>query len=213
MQTCKASAHRANDFGLIIITKKRKMLINPFEILSGLQCLVSILKCMVEWSKDLYTNPHVLKAAVTNNVNNITESASQNDLNASLISTSENDLNATIDDPTQYEKVKQHKYVLEDGIRLFNQKPKKGMKYFFDRGIVENNLESQATFFHAENQRLDKTSLGEYLGDMDCKELMHIYVDLMNFSNMDFLKALRYFLEGFRLPGKLLFGPFFFKGK
>merc|ERR1711860_362529 len=26
--------------------------------------------------------------------------------------------------------------------------------------------------------------------------------DLMNFSNMDFLKALRYFLEGFRLPGE-----------
>lgn len=24
----------------------------------GLECLVSILKCMVEWSKDLYINPH-----------------------------------------------------------------------------------------------------------------------------------------------------------
>ena len=49
--------------------------------------------------------------------------------------------------------------------------------------------------------RLDKTSLGEYLGDIDCKELMHTFVDLMNFSNMEFLKALRYFLDGFRLPG------------
>jgi len=26
--------------------------------LKGLECLVSVLKCMVEWSKDLYTNPH-----------------------------------------------------------------------------------------------------------------------------------------------------------
>ena len=26
--------------------------------IKGLECLVSILKCMVEWSKDLYTNPH-----------------------------------------------------------------------------------------------------------------------------------------------------------
>ena len=26
--------------------------------LKGLECLVSILKCMVEWSKDLYVNPH-----------------------------------------------------------------------------------------------------------------------------------------------------------
>jgi len=24
----------------------------------GLECLVSVLKCMVEWSKDLYVNPH-----------------------------------------------------------------------------------------------------------------------------------------------------------
>ena len=24
----------------------------------GLECLVSILKCMVEWSKDLYVNPN-----------------------------------------------------------------------------------------------------------------------------------------------------------
>ena len=71
-----------------------------------------------------------------------------------------------------------------------------------DRGLVKDTLESQAAFLHAENQRLDKTSLGEYLGDMDCKELMHTFVDVMNFSNMEFLKALRYFLEGFRLPGK-----------
>ena len=26
--------------------------------IKGLECLVSILKCMVEWSKDLYINPH-----------------------------------------------------------------------------------------------------------------------------------------------------------
>jgi len=26
--------------------------------LKGLECLVSVLKCMVEWSKDLYINPH-----------------------------------------------------------------------------------------------------------------------------------------------------------
>lgn len=26
--------------------------------LKGLECLVSILKCMVEWSRELYLNPH-----------------------------------------------------------------------------------------------------------------------------------------------------------
>ena len=26
--------------------------------IKGLECLVSILKCMVEWSRELYLNPH-----------------------------------------------------------------------------------------------------------------------------------------------------------
>ena len=28
--------------------------------LKGMECLVSTLKCMVEWAKDLYINPHTL---------------------------------------------------------------------------------------------------------------------------------------------------------
>ena len=160
--------------------------------IKGLQCLVSILKCMVEWSKDWYTNPHV---KVTNS---LPESSSSADLNSSLVQPEFEEF----DDPSQYEKVKQHKYVLENGIRLFNQKPKKGIHYFTERQIIQDNLESKVGFLHSENARLDKTALGEFLGDADNKELMHMYVDLMNFSNMDFLKALRYFLEGFRLPGE-----------
>ena len=38
---------------------------SPYQLkgvrLKGLNCLVSILKCMVEWSKDIYTNPHAPK--------------------------------------------------------------------------------------------------------------------------------------------------------
>jgi hypothetical protein len=34
---------------------------------------------------------------------------------------------------------------------------------------------------------------------------MHHYVDQMNFTGMEFVKALRHFLEGFRLPGKIDF--------
>ncbi len=30
----------------------------------GLECLVCILKCMVEWSKDLYVNPHIQQVQV-----------------------------------------------------------------------------------------------------------------------------------------------------
>ena len=55
---------------------------------------------MVEWSKDLYTNPHVLKSNVL--ANGMIESASQSDLNASMVDLN---LNNEEDDPSQYEKV------------------------------------------------------------------------------------------------------------
>ena len=46
--------------------------------------------------------------------------------------------------------------------------------------------------------------IGDYLGDPDNfnKEVMCAYVDQMDFSEMDFVPALRLFLEGFRLPGE-----------
>ncbi len=53
-------------------------------------------------------------------------------------------------------------------------------------------------------ERLDKTVVGDYLGDPDQfnKEVMYAYVDLLDFTERDFVSALRHFLEGFRLPGE-----------
>lgn len=34
------------------------------------------------------------------------------------------------------------------------------------------------------------------------KEVMYAYVDQLDFTEMDFVSALRRFLEGFRLPGE-----------
>jgi hypothetical protein len=80
---------------------------------------------MVEWSKDLYTNPHAKISAGLKVSESVTDLNSSN-LNLDSMEAEVNNL----DDPSQYEAVKQHKLVLEDGIRLFNQKPNKGMKYF-----------------------------------------------------------------------------------
>ena len=76
-----------------------------------------------------------------------------NNSEAELQSLVQDNLSIQNDDPLEYEKVKQHKHVLEDGIRLFNHKPAKGIKYFVDRNIIEDSLESRAAFLH-ENQRL-----------------------------------------------------------
>lgn len=46
--------------------------------------------------------------------------------------------------------------------------------------------------------------IGDYLGQHEDFPLsvMHAYVDALNFSGMKFDKAIRIFLNGFRLPGE-----------
>jgi brefeldin A-inhibited guanine nucleotide-exchange protein len=159
----------------------------------GLDCLCTILKCMVEWSKDLYVNPHASKKSAS-------------DLNSS-ISVSEHDFvdsslepRTASDDPSQFEKVKQHKHILEHGLKLFSQKPRKGIKYFQEQGIIKNG--GLAEFLTNENDRLDKGALGEYLGELENKEIMYHYIDQMNLVGLGFVSSLRFLLEGFRLPGE-----------
>ena len=58
--------------------------------------------------------------------------------------------------------------------------------------VIDN---SSNLFLHAESDRLDKTAIGEYLGELENKETMYSYVDEMNYTDMNFVKALRYFLD------------------
>lgn len=159
----------------------------------ALECLCTILKCMVEWSKDLYVNPHASKQNALNNTD-------QQDALSESMSMVSMEQPGSMDDPSQFEKVKQHKHILEHGLRLFAQKPAKGIRYFGEHGIVKEG--KVVEFLLAENDRLDKGALGEYLGEKENMELMHTYVDLLNFSGLGFVAALRHFLEGFRLPGE-----------
>lgn len=50
----------------------------------GLECLVSILKCMVEWSKDLYVNPNLQSTVGEIRTKNGTNTAQQQDIEGSL---------------------------------------------------------------------------------------------------------------------------------
>ena len=176
--------------------------------LKGLYCIVSILKCMVEWSKDMYQNPHAPKidseqmASLNISVKDAGDvGLDSSDIEDSIMEVSSSmDFNA--DDPTQFEKVKKYKHILEHGIRLFSQKPKKGIKYLQEKGVIEDNMDSIANFLLSESNRLDKTAIGEYLGELEYKEIMYHYVDAMKYSDMNFVSALRHFLEGFRLPGE-----------
>jgi brefeldin A-inhibited guanine nucleotide-exchange protein len=63
---------------------------------------------------------------------------------------------------------------------------------------------SNVAYFFYTTERLDKTGLGDYMGESDeyNKAVMYAYVDCYDFTGLDFVAALRLMLSGFRLPGE-----------
>ena len=96
---------------------------------------------------------------------------------------------------------------IEVGILKFNQSPKKGILYLIEVGHISKDAKNVAKLLHLED-RLDKTLIGDFLAreieymDGFATEVLHHYVDMLDFSNMSFDLALRHFLTGFRLPEK-----------
>ena len=70
--------------------------------------------------------------------------------------------------------------------------------------MITNEPEEIAQFFHSYQDALDKTMIGDCLGEEDKhhRQIMYAYVDQLDFTRMNFLAALRKFLAGFRLPGE-----------
>lgn len=158
---------------------------------SSLQCLVNVLKSLVDWEK--------LKR--------------ESEKHGSIIKSLEEEVLAREphhaeaknreDVPNQFEKAKAHKSTMEAAISEFNRKPTKGIDYLLSNKLVESKASSVAQFLMS-NPSLDKAMIGEYLGQYEEFPLavMHAYVDSMKFSGLKFDTAIREFLRGFRLPGE-----------
>ena len=103
-----------------------------------------------------------------------------------------------------FEVVRQKKELFEKGIDLFNQNPRKGLEYLFDKNLLNKEAGEVSQFFHDYADQLDKAVIGDCLGEDDAfhKSIMYAYVDQLDFTEMEFLAALRKFLAGFRLPGE-----------
>lgn len=232
----------------------------------GFECLVSILKCMVDWSKDLYlnsflttskklTNGSIHRRSISgtsnggdsnklrdtleksnnsednnlndtstisnnsiqigslnnnNNIENISKipNGNQQQTNNNLCNglCAENDNNQSFiisrDNPEQIEETKMHKGIIEQGFDLFNRKPKKGIQFLQKHGYLGTADEDIARFLYLNSDKLDKATLGEFVGDIDNKEIMYLFVNQMNFAGKDIVAALRHFLDHFRLPGE-----------
>ncbi|KAK4205019.1 hypothetical protein QBC40DRAFT_215712 [Triangularia verruculosa] len=108
------------------------------------------------------------------------------------------------DDPDQLEKEKARKTALSNAIKIFNFKPKNGIKLLLKDGFIPSDTPESIGRFLLYEDRLDKAQIGEYLGEGDQKniDIMHAFVDLMDFRKKAFVEALREFLQSFRLPGE-----------
>ncbi|XP_070554844.1 brefeldin A-inhibited guanine nucleotide-exchange protein 1-like isoform X2 [Ptychodera flava] len=185
--------------------------------IKGLECLVSILKCMVEWSKELYVNPAMQtnlgqERAGTRDPSDLdadsgsgtmTSYGSINSLSSNQSANAGSTPTIFSDSPEQFESQKQQKEIIEQGIEMFNKKPHKGILYLQEQGILGKTAEDIATFLH-QDERLDKVVIGDFLGDNDSfnKEVMYAFVDHMDFGDKDIVSALRLFLDEFHLPGE-----------
>ncbi|KAI3511298.1 hypothetical protein L1887_18447 [Cichorium endivia] len=150
---------------------------------SSLQCLVNVLKSLVDWE------------------NMRRESKQNKDKQSVHGDVPPGDSKAK--DNSNFEKVKAQKSTMEAAISEFNRHPARGIGFLTANRLVENTPTAVAMFLRT-TSTLDKTMIGDYLGQHEDFPLavMHAYVDSMNFSGMKFHTAIREFLKGFRLPGE-----------
>merc|ERR1712054_156112 len=97
---------------------------------------------------------------------------------ALLISTTNGDVD--------FKKNWEWKQKLEDGKKLFNYKPKKGMKFLIDAGHVKNTTKDVARFLLTADG-LDKARVGEYIGEREqwYINVLYDYVDHFNFTGLE----------------------------
>ena len=98
---------------------------------------------------------------------------------------------------------------MEMGFAKFNVDPNVGIDWLSERGHLDaRDAHLVAQFLRTHCDRLSKTSIGIYLGrEPSFREgfnmsVLHSYVDDLDFREMRFDDALRFFLSGFRLPGE-----------
>ncbi|XP_076950340.1 brefeldin A-inhibited guanine nucleotide-exchange protein 2-like [Bidens hawaiensis] len=167
--------------------------------------LITVLKSMGDWmNKQLrIPDPHsIKKAELADNIPE-TENGITNEHEPVESPDSHSETSSEVSDASTIEQRRAYKLELQEGISLFNQKPKKGIEFLINVNKVGNSPEEIAEFLKNASG-LNKTLIGDYLGEREDLSLkvMHAYIDLFDFHGMEFDEAISVFLRGFRLPGE-----------
>ncbi|MBA0690422.1 hypothetical protein Goari_008097, partial [Gossypium aridum] len=146
---------------------------------SSLQCLVNILKSLIDWEKSKRQPER----------NRRGDRAPEEDLARESVETKGHESTMAA--------------AISEVVGQFNRQPVKGIENLISNKLVENTPASVAQFLR-NTLNLDKAMIGDYLGQQEEFPLavMHAYVDSVTFSGMKFDTAIREFLKGFYLPGE-----------
>ena len=69
------------------------------------------------------------------------------------------------DDVGRFESAKARKTTLQEGIKKFNFKPKRGVEFLVQNGFIKSKAPGDIARFLMHNDGLSKAMIGEYLGD------------------------------------------------
>ncbi|KAL8143690.1 hypothetical protein V2J09_016722 [Rumex salicifolius] len=168
----------------------------------SVKCLVNIVKSTGLW---LDQQLKVGETFVPNKTQGeiVTEIPSIQNGEEGTVTEFEAEANPEMSDAATLEQRRAYKLEFQKGIAQFNRKPSKGIEFLIKTKKIGSSPEEVANFLKNATV-LNPAMIGDYLGEREDFPLkvMHAYVDSFEFEKMDFGEALRFFLQGFRLPGE-----------
>ncbi|KAL0913421.1 hypothetical protein M5K25_016882 [Dendrobium thyrsiflorum] len=175
--------------------------------LEAMRCLVAILRSMGEWmNKQMrIPDPHALSRVETiaGNVESTGGLPMENGKIENPEGVDSETINGRVSEAAEIEQCQAYMVDLQEGISLFNRKPKKGIQFLVNAKKIGDSAEEIASFLKSKSG-LNKVLIGDYLGGREELpiKVMHAYVDSFDFHGIEIDEAIRSFLHGFRLPGE-----------
>lgn len=190
--------------------------------MTSLSCIVSVLRSLSSWahrslnpSLNVSSNNGAASTRSGRSGSGVSlqpgkgkDISSQYGSNASLSSMngdeSESSASQDVDDPSQFESLKQQKTELTACVRLFNYKPKRAIPELVKKKFIKDDSPESIAKWLLSTDGLNLASVGDFLGEGEEKniEIMHAFVDAFDFTGLSIVDAIRNFLQKFRLPGE-----------
>ncbi|KAI9452317.1 Sec7-like domain protein [Russula earlei] len=103
---------------------------------------------------------------------------------------------------------KSKKRLILAGAARFNSKPKTGLTFLEENGLIYHDLSDEVTHpqslakFLKSSTRIDKKLLGDFISRPEKADVLKAFVGLFDFREKPIADAMRELLEAFRLPGE-----------